>query len=98
MLDGFTRILGAAEEESLSAGGSTLSKLIDGEALTAGRLNAGTSSGSEPQSSDGDLGDREKTGVVGDLSNHNNGLLRVVLCVVLGGSIRNNTRDRDRRS
>lgn len=57
MLDGLTRVLGAAEEERVGASGGAEGKLIDGEGLAAGSHDAGTGSGSEAESCDGELGE-----------------------------------------
>ena len=66
VLDGLTRVLGAAEEDGVGTSGETGSNLVDGESLTAGLLNAGAGRGSEAQGSDRELGELEEAVVVGD--------------------------------
>ena len=64
MLDSFTGVLGATEEESVGSSGRSQSKLIDGESLAAGLDDAGTRSRSEAESSDGELGKFQETVIV----------------------------------
>jgi len=66
VLDGLTGVLGSTEEEGVGASGGAGGNLVDGEALTAGLLNAGASRGGEAESRNGELGGLEETVVVGD--------------------------------
>lgn len=90
MLDGLTGVLGSTEEKGVGSSGGTGSDLVDGEALTAGLLNASTCGGSEAESSDGELGKLEETVVIGDSADDDNGLSFVGLGRVLVGSGGNN--------
>lgn len=75
VLDGLTGVLGTTEEEGVASGRSTESKLVQSQSLTAGSQDASAGSGSEAKSSHGALGELEKTVVVGDGSNNDNGLV-----------------------
>ena len=56
MLNGLTGVLGTTEEESVGAGWRPQSKLVNGESLTTSLLDAGTGSGCEAESGNGELG------------------------------------------
>lgn len=79
--DGLTGVLGTTEDQSVASGGGTESKLVEGDGLTTGSDNASAGSGGEAQSSNGVLGELEKTLVVGDGADNDNGPL------LLGGSV-----------
>lgn len=96
VLDGLTRVLGTTEEESVGTGGVAGGNLVDGEDLTAGLLNAGTSRGSEAESGNGELGELEETVVVSDSANDDNGLALVSLGGVLVGGGRDDLGQADR--
>jgi len=57
MLNSLTGVLSSTEEEGVGTGRGPQSKLVDGEALTAGLLNAGASGGGEAESRNGELGE-----------------------------------------
>lgn len=57
MLDGLAGVPGTTEEEGVGAGRVAGGNLIDGEGLAAGLLDAGTRSGSEAKSGNGELGE-----------------------------------------
>jgi hypothetical protein len=69
VLEGLTGVLGTAEEESVGTSRCPQGKLIDGKALTAGLLNTSAGSRGEAESGDGELGDLQETGVIGDSAN-----------------------------
>lgn len=64
MLDSFTGVLGATEEEGIGSSRRSQGKLIDGESLPAGLDDAGTCSRGEAESSDGELGKFQETVIV----------------------------------
>lgn len=82
MLDGLTRVLGAAEEEGVGAGGLLESQLVEGDDLAAGSGDAGTGGGGDAESGDRDLGDGQETVVIGDGANDDDGLLLVAVLEV----------------
>lgn len=82
MLDSLARVLGAAEQEGVGTGGLLESQLVEGDDLTAGRGDAGTGGGSDAESSNLDLGDRQETVVVGDGANNDDGLLLIAVLEV----------------
>ena len=86
VLDGLTRVLRTTEEDGVGTGGEAGGDLVDGEDLTTGLLDAGTSRRSEAEGSDGELGELQQAVVVGDGANDDNGLALVLLARVLVGS------------
>jgi hypothetical protein len=74
VFDGFAGVLGSTEQKGVGSGGSAKSKLVEGEDLTSGLLNASTGGSSEAERSNGQLGDGQQTVVIGDSSNNNDGL------------------------
>ena len=81
MLDGLTGVLGTTEKDSVGTSGSTESKLIKGEDFTTSLQNASLSGLGEAKSSDRELGDFQKTRVVSDGTDNNNGLTLLLLGV-----------------
>lgn len=74
VLDGLAGVLLAADEHGVGASGRTGGELVEGEALTASSLNAGTSGVGEAEGSNRELGQLKNTVVVGDGADNNNGL------------------------
>jgi len=93
VLDGLAGVLGATEQQSVSAGGLLKSELVESQGLAAGSGDPGTSGGSEAQSGNINLGDLEEAVVVGDGADNNDRLLLVAVPEVGG-----NARERDRRA
>lgn len=93
VLHSLTGVLGAAEEEGVGTSGGTEGKLVQSEDLTTGLLNASASSGGDAQSSDRQLRDGQEAVVIGDGTDHNDGLALVRLV-----DVRGNTGDRNRRA
>lgn len=91
VLHSLTGVLGAAEEEGVGTGGGTEGKLVQSEDLTTGLLNASASSGGDAQSSDRQLRDGQEAVVIGDGTDHNDGLALVRLV-----DVRGNTGNRNR--
>lgn len=93
VLDGLTGVLGTTENKGVAASGSTESKLIQSDGLTAGGDNAGAGGGSEAESRNRDIGERKETVVVGDGSDNNDGALLALLV-----DVGNNAREGHRRT
>lgn len=74
MADSLTGILLATEEEDVGTSGVSEGELVKSEAFTTGSEDTGTSSGGESEGSDRQLGDIDKTGVIGDRGDSGNGL------------------------
>lgn len=81
MLDGFTGVLGTAEDQSVAASGSTEGKLIESNGLTTGSEDAGTGSSSESQGGDCHLGELKESVVIGDSADNNDGSLLLLVDV-----------------
>lgn len=67
------------KKNSVSAGGRTESKLVEGENLAAGLHNAGTGTLSHTKSANGKLGNLQKTDIVSDGANDNGHLLTALV-------------------
>jgi hypothetical protein len=87
VLNGLTRVLGTTDEDSVGTSGGTESQLIQGQDFTTGLQDTGLGGLGEVESSNGDLGEVQKTGVVGDGTNNDNSLVTL--------EIADNTRDGD---
>lgn len=93
VLEGLTRVLGAAEEKGVGTGGLLLAELVEGKGAAAGGKDARAGSGGEAEGRNGDLGDLEQAVVVGDGANDDDGLLLVAALEVAGDA-----RQRDGRA
>ncbi len=82
VLDGLTRVLGAAEEEGVGTSGPLEGELIEGQDLAAGGSDAGTGGGGDAESGDLDLGDGQETVVIGDGADDDDRLLLVAVLEV----------------
>jgi hypothetical protein len=89
VLDGLTRVLGAAEQHGVGALGGAKGKLIEGDALTASLDDSGAGSLGEAKGSDLQAGQLQLAGVVGDGTNNNGSL------VLLALKVSRQARDRD---
>lgn len=79
VLNSLTGVLGATEDQGVASGGSTESKLVQGNGLTASGDNAGAGSGGESQSSDSHLGELEQAVIIGDGTDNDDGSLLALL-------------------
>lgn len=79
VLDGLAGVLWAAEEEGVGASWRAHGDLVNGEALTAGGLDACAGSGSEAECGNGELGHGQEAVVVGHGTDQDNGLALVLL-------------------
>lgn len=93
MLDGLSGVLGTSEEEGVASSRSTESQLIESQDLSTSSDDARTSSSSEAESRNAELGDGQQTVVIGNGANNYDGLV-----VGLLGGVRNDSGDRDRGS
>jgi hypothetical protein len=93
VLDGLTGVLGTTEDQGVASGGSTESKLIQGDGLTTSGEEASTSGGGESQGSDGHLGALEQAVVIGDGADDDDSSLLALLV-----NVGNNSGQRDGRS
>ncbi len=82
VLDSLARVLGAAEEEGVGAGGLLEGELVEGDDRAAGSGDAGTGGGGDAESGNRDLGDGQETVVIGDGANDDDGLLLVAVLEV----------------
>lgn len=96
VLDSLTGVLGTTEEQNVGAGWRAEGELVECEALTAGLLDASTSSGSEAKGADAELGELEETVVIGDCADDCADLALLSLGAVLVGRDRNNLGERHR--
>lgn len=86
VLDSLTGVLWTAEEKSVGTSWRAHGELVDCEALTTGLGDPGTGGSGEAKSSDRDLWNLQKTVVVGDGTNKDDGLALVGLGrVCVGG-------------
>jgi hypothetical protein len=92
VLDGLTAVLGSTEDQGVASGRSTESELIQGDSLTTGGGNSGTSGSSESKSGNGGLGERQKSVVVGDGADNDDGALLTLLVDVGNNSGQGNGR------
>lgn len=83
MLNRLSRILRTTEQKGVCTSGSPHRQLIEGQNLTTSLLDPGPSGGGESESGNGQLGDGEEAVVVGDGSDHDDGLALVFLCGAL---------------
>lgn len=93
VLDSFTSVLGATEEESVGSSRCPKCELIQSQSLTPSLLNPGSRSSGESQRGHREFGNGEKTIVISNGSNHNNGLALVGI-----GDIGNESRKGDGRA
>lgn len=93
VLNGLPGVLWSTEQEGVASGRSTESQLIQGQSLTSSSSNASAGSGSEAESGNTELWDGQKTVVIGDSSNDDDGLV-----VRLLGGVGSDSRDGDWRS
>jgi hypothetical protein len=93
VLDSLSSVLGSSEEECVASSRSSQCQLIQSQSLSTSSEDARTSSCSEAKCGNAELGNSQKTVVVGDSANNNDGLI-----IGLLRSVGNNSRNRDRRS
>jgi len=96
VLVGLTGVLGATDEDDVGTSRGAEGELVEGQALTTGGSDAGTSGGSEAEGADAELGALDHAGVVGDLGDGGHDLALVLL--VGGGPLvqRSDLGQRDR--
>lgn len=93
VLESLTGVLGATDQQGVAAGGGTQSQLVEGQGLATGGDDAAAGGSGESQSGDGHLGDLEKTVVIRDGADNDDGLVLLVADLALdagqgnGGSV-----------
>lgn len=95
VLDRLSSVLGSPNEKGVASSRRSQRKLVESQSLASGCLDPGASSGRKPQSSNGELGDREKTVVISDGTNNDDGLV-IVVGRVWVSTVLNDAGDRDR--
>ena len=90
MLECLSGVLWSSEEQGVASGGSAESQLIQSQGLTSSSNDAGTSSSSESESGNAELGDGQETVVIGDGTDDT-----TVRLSVLARLVSNNARDGD---
>lgn len=90
--DSLSGVSWASDDQSVLTLWSSGGQLVQGDGLTTSLEDGGLGAGSELQSSDSSLRELEKSGVVGDGTNNNNGLLGSTLLLESSS----NSRDRHR--
>lgn len=93
VLDSFTSVLRATEEESVRSSRCPKCELIQSQSLTPSLLNSGSRSSGEPQRGNREFGNSEKAIVISNSSDHNDGLALVSI-----GNIGNESRKGDGRA
>mmetsp|Transcript_25461 Transcript_25461/g.42920 ORF Transcript_25461/g.42920 Transcript_25461/m.42920 type:complete len:223 (-) Transcript_25461:9-677(-) len=81
MAHSLTGVLGTAEKNGVGTLGGAKGQLVKGDALTTSLDNAGSGISSEAKSADGQLGDLDHAGVVGDSTNNHSNLVLLSLHV-----------------
>ena len=79
VLDGLTRLDGASEKDGILSLGCLKGELIEGDALSAGLNDSGSSSLSKTKGGNGERGKLKKTRVVGNTSNNHGSLAILAL-------------------
>lgn len=95
VLDRLSSVLGSPNEKGVASSRRSQRKLVKSQSLASGCLDPGASGGRKPQSSNGELGDREKTVVISDGTNNDDGLV-IVVGRVWVSTVLNDAGDRDR--
>lgn len=79
VLDGLTAVLGATEDQGVATSGGTKSKLVQSDSFATSGHNAGTGGGGEAESRNSNLGAGEKTVVVSNGADDDDGALLALL-------------------
>jgi len=93
VLDGLSGVLWSSQQESVASSRSTQSQLIQGQGLTTGGNDAGTGGSGEAESGNAELGNGQKTVVISDGTNDDDGLVVGFL-----RGVGDNTREGDGRA
>lgn len=75
VLDGLTSVLWSSQEKGVASGWCSEGQLIQGQDLTSSSDNARSSSRGEAESSNAEFGDGQKTVVVSDGADNDDGLV-----------------------
>ncbi|TGO55093.1 hypothetical protein BOTNAR_0252g00120 [Botryotinia narcissicola] len=79
MLDSLSGVLWSSKENGVASSWGSESQLIQGQGLTTGSKNAGTGGSGEAESSNADLWDGQKTVVISDGSDDDDGSLLILV-------------------
>ena len=79
VLDGLARVLSTTDEDGVGTSGGTESQLIQGQNLTTSLQDTGLGGLGEVKGSNRELGEVQKTRVIGDGTDNNNGLTFLVV-------------------
>jgi hypothetical protein len=90
VLNGLTRVLGTTDKDSVSTSRGTESQLIQGQNLTTSLQDTSLGSLGEVKGSNRELGEVQKTRIIGNGTDNNNSLTFLVVL--------DNTRDSDGRT
>lgn len=82
VLHGLAGVLGTTEKQSVGTGGGAEGKLIQSQGLTTGLLNASASGSGETEGGNRKLGNVQQAVVIGDGTDHDNGLALLSLANV----------------
>ena len=83
VLESLTGVLGATDQQGVAAGGGTQSQLVESQGLATSSDDAAAGGSGESQSGDGHLGDLEKTVVIRDGADNDDGLALLVADLAL---------------
>lgn len=97
VLNRLPSILGPPDEKRVASSRRPQGKLVKSQSLASSCLDSGTSGGSESQSGDGKLRNREETVIVSDGADNDDSLI-VVVGRVWVSTVLDDTGDRDRGS
>ena len=90
VLNRLTCVLGSSKEQGVASSGGAESQLVQSQDLPSSCKNAGTSGGSEAESSNAELRDDKESVIVSNGANDHNRAL-----IIITGLVRNDSRDRD---
>lgn len=94
VLDRLPSVFRSPNEKGVTSSRRPQRKLIKGQSLASGCLDPGTSGSCEPQSSDGELGNRKKAVVISDGTDNDDGFV-VIVGRVWVGTVLDDAGDRD---
>lgn len=90
VLNGLSGVLWSSEQKSVASSRSSQRQLIQSQDFTSSSNDAGACGGGEPESSNADLRNSEKTVIIGNGANDDDGLVvRLLRCVRYNSGERN---------
>lgn len=85
VLNSLTSVLRSTQQKGVCASRSPESQLVQSQSLTTSLLDSGSGGSSESESSNGELGEVEKTVVIGDCADNDYGLAGRFIVLLDGG-------------